>query len=143
MKTVQRQTQGLYSTCMFSFAQIGLKTQHYELKYSLRYFVCLKLSEIICGELIFLLLWSMVVRRASSVNFWCLHSRDHICVLTISRGSSNMGHVGSKFRSPDQILGTYCLHSKRPHLRPDFDGTCSQCFFWQFLGKIRIWVMLD
>ena len=60
----------------------------------------------------------------------CLHSRCHIilyatkfwwnlvrmCILTISRPSSNMGHVGSKTRSPDQILGNSCLHS-RGHFR--------------------------
>jgi len=45
----------------------------------------------------------------------CLHSRGHICdpilmklgqnfFLTISRPSSDMGHVGSKTRSPGQIL---------------------------------------
>ena len=33
-------------------------------------------------------------------------------VLTISRLSSNMGHVGSKTRSPGQILGNSCLHSR-------------------------------
>jgi len=33
-------------------------------------------------------------------------------VLTISRPSSDMGHFGSKTRSPGQILGNYCLHSR-------------------------------
>ena len=33
-------------------------------------------------------------------------------VLTISRPSSNMGNVGSKTRSPGQILGNSCLHSR-------------------------------
>jgi len=33
-------------------------------------------------------------------------------VWTISRTSSNMGHVGSKTRSPGQILGNSCLHSR-------------------------------
>ena len=33
-------------------------------------------------------------------------------VLTISRPSSNMGHVGSKTRSPGQLLGNSCLHSR-------------------------------
>jgi len=32
--------------------------------------------------------------------------------LTISRPSSNMGHVVSKTRSPGQILGNSCLHSR-------------------------------
>ena len=33
-------------------------------------------------------------------------------LLTISRPSSNMGHVGTKTRSPGQILGNSCLHSR-------------------------------
>jgi len=33
-------------------------------------------------------------------------------VLTMSRPSSDMGHVGSKTRSPGQILGNSCLHSR-------------------------------
>jgi len=33
-------------------------------------------------------------------------------VLTIFRPSSNMGHVGSKTRSPGQILGNFCLQSR-------------------------------
>jgi len=33
-------------------------------------------------------------------------------LLTISRPSSNIGHVGSKTRSPGQILGNSCLHSR-------------------------------
>ena len=33
-------------------------------------------------------------------------------VLTIFRPSSNVGHVGSKTRSPGQILGNFCLHSR-------------------------------
>jgi len=33
-------------------------------------------------------------------------------VLTISRPSLNVGHVGSKTRSPGQILGSSCLHSR-------------------------------
>jgi len=69
-------------------------------------------------------LWSsVIVRRAWSDNIRCLHSRGHICdpILTklsqnvcfeISRLSINMGHIGSKTRSPCQILGKSCLHSK-------------------------------
>ena len=34
-----------------------------------------------------------------------------MCVLTISRPGSNMGHVGSKTRSLAQILGNSFLHS--------------------------------
>ena len=37
-------------------------------------------------------------------------------VLTLSRPSSNMGHVGSKTRSPGHILGNSCLHT-RGHIR--------------------------
>ena len=33
-------------------------------------------------------------------------------VLTISRSSLNMSHVGSKTRSPGQIFGNSCYHSK-------------------------------
>jgi len=58
----------------------------------------------------------LFVPCASSVNIWCLHSKDQICntifmklgqnfVLKIARPSSNMGHVGSKAKSPGQILG--------------------------------------
>jgi len=32
--------------------------------------------------------------------------------LAISRPSLNMGCVGSKTRSPDQILGNSCLHTR-------------------------------
>ena len=32
-------------------------------------------------------------------------------VLKTSRQDLNMGHVGSKTRSPGQILGNFCLHS--------------------------------
>jgi len=71
---------------------------------------------------------SVVVRRATCVvlrpstfdvytlettfviqSFW---NFVRIFVLTISRSSSNMGHVGSKTRSPGQILGNSCLHSR-------------------------------
>ena len=59
---------------------------------------------------------SCVVCRASPVNIWCLHSSKNtfailfflnlvrMFVLTISRPSSNIGHVGLKTRSPGQIL---------------------------------------
>ena len=36
---------------------------------------------------------------------------QNVC-LTISRPSSIMGHVGLKTRSPGQILGNFCLHSR-------------------------------
>jgi len=35
-----------------------------------------------------------------------------MCVLTISRPSSNMGHVRSNTWSPGQILGNSCLHTR-------------------------------
>jgi len=71
---------------------------------------------------------SVVVRRASCVvcrastfdvytleatfaaQFWSNFVR--MFVLTISKPSSNMGHVGSKTRSPGQILENSCLHSR-------------------------------
>jgi len=85
--------------------------------------------------------WAIVVSGCpSSINIWCLHSKDHICdtifmklvqnvVLTISRPNSNMGHVGSKTRSPGQILGNSCLHS-RGHI-------CDR--FW--LNLVRIFLL--
>jgi len=44
-------------------------------------------------------------------------------VLTKSRPSSNMGHVGSKTRSPGQFLGNSCLHSRGQICDPIFDET--------------------
>jgi len=76
------------------------------------------------GNISHRILWSVVVRRCVLwVNIWCLHYRDHICYtifiklgqnvcLTTSRPCSNMGHVRSKTRSPGQILGNSCLHSR-------------------------------
>jgi len=71
---------------------------------------------------------SCVVRRASSVvrcpstfdvytletTFltWFWWNLIRMFVLTISRPSSNMGNVRSKTRSPGQILGNSCLHSR-------------------------------
>ena len=66
-------------------------------------------------------LWSVVVRRASTFDVYTLETTFVIRFwwnlvrmfdLTISRQSSNMGHVGSKTRSPGQILGNSCLHSR-------------------------------
>ena len=34
-------------------------------------------------------------------------------MIIISRSSSKLGHVGSKTRSPGQILGKPCVHSRR------------------------------
>ena len=42
-------------------------------------------------------------------------------ILAISRPSSNMDYVGSKTRSPGQILGNSCLHSRGYISKPDFD----------------------
>jgi len=62
-----------------------------------------------------------VVRRASSFDVYTLEATFatqfwsnfvRMFVLTISRPSSNMGHVGSKTRSPGQILENSCLHSR-------------------------------
>jgi len=53
-------------------------------------------------------------------------------VLTISRPSMDMGHLGSKTMSLGQILGNYWLHSGG-HI-------CFECLFWQYLGQVWIWV---
>jgi len=64
---------------------------------------------------------SVVVRRASTFDvytlettfvtqFWWNYVR--MFASTISRPSSNMGYVGSKTRSPGQIIGNPCLHSR-------------------------------
>jgi len=42
----------------------------------------------------------------------CLFNLVRMFVLTISRLSSNMSYVGSKTRSPGQILGNSCLHAR-------------------------------
>ena len=39
-------------------------------------------------------------------------------VLTISRPSSDMGYVGSKTRSPGQILRKSCLHTRGHNCDP-------------------------
>ena len=62
-----------------------------------------------------------VVRRPSTFDVYTLETTFltwfwwnliRMFVLTISRASSNMGHVRSKTRSPGQILGNSCLHSR-------------------------------
>jgi len=50
-------------------------------------------------------------------------------VLTISRPSSNMGHVGLKTRSPGQILGNSCLHSKGHICDPMLMKLCQNVCF--------------
>ena len=62
-------------------------------------------------------------------------------VFTISKTRSNMGHVGLKTRSPGQILGNSCLHSRGHIFLPDFDDTWPECLSWQCLGQVRICVM--
>jgi len=108
-----------------------------------------------CGQ------WLSVVRRALSFvchpptfniyvctlettfvrQFWWNFVR--MFVLTISRPSSNMGHVGSKTRSPGQILGNSCVHSRGHFMSPLFDETWSKCLFWQYMyiGQVRKYVM--
>jgi len=64
---------------------------------------------------------SCVVRRPSTFDVYTLATTFAIrflwnlvrmFVLTISRPSSNIGHVGLKTRSPGQILKNSCLHSR-------------------------------
>jgi len=50
-----------------------------------------------------------------------------VFVLTISRPISNMGHVGSKTRSPGKILWNACLH---------FIGHICDPFWWHFVKMI-------
>jgi len=97
-----------------------------------------------CGQ------WLSVVRCASTFDVYSLETTFVIrflwnlvkmFVLTISRPSLNMVHVGSKTRSPGQILGHTSLHSRGHISKPDFDETWSECLFWQYLGQVWIWVM--
>ena len=67
---------------------------------------------------------SVVVRCASCVNFWLVNTLEatvlvqsssyllRMIILTISRSSSNMGHVGSKTRSVGQLKEKPCEHSR-------------------------------
>jgi len=68
-----------------------------------------------CGQ------WFSVVRHASTFDVYTLETTFvirfllnlvRIIVLTIFRPSWNMSHVGSKTRSPGQILENSCLHSR-------------------------------
>jgi len=65
--------------------------------------------------------WLSIVRRPSTFDVYTLETTFVIrflwnfvrmFVLTIFRPSSIMGHVRSKNRSPGQILGNSCLHSR-------------------------------
>jgi len=58
-------------------------------------------------------------------------------VLTISRPSSNMGHVGSKTRSPGQILGNSCLHSRGHICDTIFMKLCQNVCFDNILAKFE------
>jgi len=49
-------------------------------------------------------------------------------VLTISMSSSNMGYVGSKTRSPGQILGHSCLHHRGHMCYPILIKLCQNVF---------------
>ena len=67
---------------------------------------------------------SVVMRLASCVNFWLVNTLEAtvlvqsssnlliMIILTISRSSSNMGHLGSKTRSVGQIMEKPCEHSR-------------------------------
>ena len=94
------------------------------------------------------LLWSVVVRRPSScvvrrassvvrrpstfdvytleTTFvtWLWWNFIRMFVLTISRLSSNMGYVGSKTRSPGQIIGNSCLQSRGHICNPILTKLC-------------------
>jgi len=50
-------------------------------------------------------------------------------VLTISRPSLNMGYAGSKTRSPGQILGNSCLHSRGHIFDPILIKLCQNVSF--------------
>ena len=84
-------------------------------------------------------LWNLVRMFVLTISRPSWNTR--MFLLEISRPSSNMGHVGSNTRSPGQILGNSCLHSRGHISKPDFDETWSECLFWQYLGQVRIWVM--
>jgi len=82
-----------------------------------------------------------VVRRASTFNVYTLETTFVIgflwnfvrmFVLTISRPSSNMGHVGLKTKSPGQILGNFCLHSKGHICDPMLMKLCQNVCFDNF-----------
>jgi len=80
---------------------------------------------------------SCVVRRVSTFNVYTLETTFvtwfwwnliRMFVSTISRPSSNMGHIGSKTRSPGQILGNSCLHPRGhicdPILMKHYQNVC-------------------
>ena len=75
---------------------------------------------------------SLSVVRASCVNFWLVNTLEatvlvqstsnllRMIILTKSRLSSNMGHVGSKTRSVGQIMEKPCEHSRGLSFGPKF-----------------------
>ena len=67
-----------------------------------------------CGELIFAMFAHSGLCKLKKLllQIRFLWNLLRIFVLTISWPSSNMGHVGSKTRSPGQILGNSSLHSR-------------------------------
>jgi len=80
----------------------------------------------------------VVVRRASTFDVYTLETTFvtwfwwnliRMFVLTISRPSSNMGHVGSKTRSPGQILGNSCLHHRGHICDPILMKLCQNVCF--------------
>ena len=81
---------------------------------------------------------SSVVRRASTFDVYTLETTFvtwfrwnliRMFVLTISRLSSNMGHVGSKSRSPGQISGNSCLHPRGHICYPILMKLCQNVCF--------------
>ena len=81
---------------------------------------------------------SCVVRRASTFDVYTLETTFvtwfwwnliRMFVLTISRQSSNMSHVGSKTRSPGQISGNSCLHPRGHICDPILMKLCQNVCF--------------
>ena len=81
---------------------------------------------------------SSVVRRASTFDVYTLEATFatqfllnfvRMFVLTISRPSSNIGHVGSKTRSPGQIVENSCLHSRGHICSPILIKLCQNVCF--------------
>jgi len=81
---------------------------------------------------------SSVVRRASTFDVYTLETTFvtwvwwnliRMFVLTIARLSSNMGHVGSKTRSPGQILENSCLHPRGHICDPILIKLCQNVCF--------------
>ena len=57
-------------------------------------------------------------------------------VLTVSRPSLNMGHIGSETRSVGQILGKPCVHNRGFFFPLNLYETSSECLFEQYLGQV-------